>query len=154
MSTKHLFDQLPAQLKNFFKKYPPSIKFADKPVSTHAIEANPFLANKHPVTGRYHEPKYSLRRSSDLYKMAYLYGVQNMLPPMKKKFFEEKYENKKMMKGVLLPKGHKHELQREGKIAKMQEAIKNADKFIIDAKGAKYMRKLEEKKKANAKTWF
>lgn len=154
MSSKQLFDLLPAQLKYFFKKYPPSIEFASKPISTHAIEANPFLPNKHPVTGRYHEPKYSLRRSSDLYKMACLYGVQGFLPPMKKKFFEDKYQNKKMMKGVLLPKGHKHELQREGKLARMQEAIKNADKFIIDVKGAKYKRKLEAKKKQDAKTWF
>ncbi|QLQ80296.1 hypothetical protein HG537_0D02970 [Torulaspora globosa] len=154
MSTSQLFELLPAQLKRFFNRYPPSIKFASKPVSTHSIEANPFLPNKHPVTGRYHEPKYSLRRSSVLYKMAYTYGVQDMLPPMKKKFFEDKYQNKKMMKGVLLPKGHKHELQREAKLAKMQEAIENADKFIIEAKGAKYKRKLEAKKKLNARTWF
>lgn len=73
---------------------------------------------------------------------------------MKKKFFEDKYENKKTMKGVLSPKGHKHELQREAKVARMQEAIKNADRFIIEAKGAKYKRKLESKKKENAKTWF
>lgn len=153
MSTKQFFDLLPSQLKNFFKRYPPSIQYAAKPTSTLAIEANPFLPNKHPVTGRHHESAYSLRRMSDLYKLASIYGVQDLLPPRKKMFFEEKYQNKKIMKGVLLPKGHKHELMREEKLAKMHEAIKNADKYIIEARGAQYMRKLQRKKKQHA-TWF
>ncbi|QLG71950.1 hypothetical protein HG535_0C03020 [Zygotorulaspora mrakii] len=154
MSSLQFFDMLPTQLKNFFKKYPPSIMFSTKPTSTHAIEANPFMPNKHPITKRYHEPKYSLRRMSDLYKVASLYGVQDFLPPMKKKFYEEKYENKKMMKGVLLPKGHKHELARDAKLAKMREAISNADRFILEVKGSKYKKKLEKKKRDDATTWF
>ncbi|AQZ09650.1 MRPL25 (YGR076C) [Zygosaccharomyces parabailii] len=154
MSSKQLFDLLPSQLKNFFKKYPPSIQYAAESTSTHAINANPFLPNKHPVTGCYHEPKYSLRRMSDLYKLASLYGVQVLLPPKNKMFFEEKYANKKMMKGVLLPKGHKHELMHDEKMAKMAEAIKNADKYIMEVKGSKYKRRLERKKEAERTTWF
>ncbi|CCE65627.1 hypothetical protein TPHA_0M00520 [Tetrapisispora phaffii CBS 4417] len=153
-SNVKLFELLPKQLKNFFKKYPPSVKYADRPVSTHSLEANPFYANKHPVTGRYHDPKFSLRRMSVLYKTAYLYGVHTFLPPMKKKFFEDKYENKKFMRGVLNPKGHKHELLREGKLAKMEEAIKNADNYIIEAKGSKYAKKLEKRRAEKQKSWF
>lgn len=145
---------LPFQLKSFFKKHPPSVKYASKPISTHDIEANPFLPNKHPVTGCYHEPKYSMRRMSDIYKMAHLYGLQEFLPPMKKLFFQEKYDNKKLMKGVIFPKGHKHELMRDSKLAKMEEAIKNADRFIIEAKGKKYARRLESKKQDKKMTWF
>lgn len=154
MSSRQFFDLLPAQLRNFFKRYPPSVQYASRPTSTHALEANPFMPNKHPITGKYHEPKFSLRRMSDMYKMASLYGVQDFLPPMKKKFYEEKYENKRLMKGVLLPKGHKHELARGEKMAKMKEAIANADKFILEVKGSKYQRKLERKQRENAATWF
>lgn len=67
---KQYFDLLPIQLKNFFKKYPPNMKYSDKPTLITAIDANPFLANKNPATGKYQEPKYSLRRMSDLYKLA------------------------------------------------------------------------------------
>lgn len=154
MSSKQLFDLLPSQLKSFFKKYPPSIQYATKPTSTHATDANPFLPNKHPVTGRYHDPKYSLRRMSDLYKMASLYGVEDLLPPRNKMFFEEKYDNKKMMKGVLMPKGHKHELVHDEKMAKMTEAIRNADKYIMEVKGSKYKRRLEKKQEEQRTTWF
>lgn len=154
MSSKQLFDMLPSQLKGFFKRYPPSIQYLTEPTSTYAINANPFLPNKHPVTGRYHEPKYSLRRMSELYKLASLYGVQELLPPRNKTFFEEKYANKKMMKGVLLPKGHKHELLHDEKMAKMAEAIKNADKYIMEVKGSKYRRRLERKLAGERSTWF
>lgn len=151
---KQYFDLLPIQLKNFFKKYPPNMKYSDKPTLITAIDANPFLANKNPATGKYQEPKYSLRRMSDLYKLAYNYGIHDLLPPSKKLFFEEKYEQKKFMRGTLLPKGHKHERMLEGKVAKMQDAIKNADKYILEVKGSKYKRRLEKKQKEKSRSWF
>lgn len=151
---KQYFDLLPGQLKNFFKKYPPNVKYSDKPTVITAVDANPFLPNKNPITGKYQEPKYSLRRMSDLYKLAYTYGVHDLLPPSKKLFFEEKYENKKFMKGVLLPKGHKYELSLESKLSKMKDAIKNADKYIMETKGSKYRRRLERKEKEKSISWF
>ncbi|AMD19076.1 HBR175Cp [Eremothecium sinecaudum] len=153
VNKKQYFDLLPTKLKTFFQKYPPSITYSSKPTLTTEINANPFLPNKNPTTGRYHDPKYSLRRMSDLYKLAYRYGLQDLLPPSKKLFFEEKYEKKKMMRGVLLPKGTKHELRHESKVAKMQEAIKNADQYIAEVKGAKFLKKLE-KRKLKERTWF
>lgn len=140
--TRQYFQLLPDTLKTFFKKYPPGVKYSSKPTSTHAIDANPFLPNKHPVTGRYHNPKYSLRRMSDLYKLARQYGLHELLPPRNKLFFEEKYQQKKFMKGVLLPKGHKYELAYQEKMQKMRDAIKNADEYILEVKGRKYKNKL------------
>ncbi|AGO12548.1 AaceriAER207Cp [[Ashbya] aceris (nom. inval.)] len=150
---KQYFELLPPRLKNFFKKYPPGVQYSAKPEFTTSPTANPFLPNKNPVTGRYQEPKYSLRRMSDLYKLAYNYGLQDMLPPSKKLFFEEKYEQKKLTKAVVFPKGEKHERMRAQRVAEMEEAIKNADQFILEARGAKYARRLERKKEKE-RTWF
>ncbi|CDO93552.1 unnamed protein product [Kluyveromyces dobzhanskii CBS 2104] len=153
-SMKHYFELLPVQLRNFFKKYPPNVKYSSKPTVITAADANPFLPNKNQATGKYHDPKYSLRRMSDLFKLAYRYGIHDLLPPSKKLFYEEKYENKKFMKGILMPKGHKHERLLAGKKAKMEEAIKNADKFILEAKGSKYKRRLEKKQNERSRSWF
>ncbi|AET40032.1 mitochondrial 54S ribosomal protein mL59 Ecym_5268 [Eremothecium cymbalariae DBVPG len=153
-SMKQYFELLPPKLKSFFKKYPPHLNYSDRPVSTLLPTANPFLPNKHPVTGKYHEPKYSLRRMSDIYKLAYTYGIQDFLPPRNKLFFEEKYNQKKIVKGVIFPKGHKYELSHGMKMKKMEEAIKNADKYIVEARGSKYLKKLERRKREGTKSWF
>ncbi|CCC71891.1 hypothetical protein NCAS_0I02230 [Naumovozyma castellii] len=79
-----------------------------------------------------------------------------MLPSQgrtKKLFFEDKYENKKFMKGVLLPKGHKYELQLVAKKVKMAKGIKDADKTILNVKGKKYAARLERKSKENQRNW-
>lgn len=150
------FDQLPTKLKNFFIKYPPSVKYATKPTSIFSPQANPFIANRNPITGVFHSPRYSLRRLSDVYKLAKRYGIEDMLPSQgrtKKLFFEDKYENKKFMKGVLLPKGHKYELQLVAKKVKMAKGIKDADKTILNVKGKKYAARLERKSKENQRNW-
>ena len=41
---------------------------------------NPFRAQKHPVTGRWHDPVFSLRRQADLVKLARKHGVEELLP--------------------------------------------------------------------------
>lgn len=151
---KQYFELLPPKLKNFFARYPPTIKYAEKPVLTTAPDANPFLPNKHPVTNKYHEPVYSRRRMSDIYKLSYQYGLHTLLPPINKLFFEEKYYNKKLMRGILFPKGHKHELVYEERMEKMRNAIKNADQYILEVKGSKYLKKLERRKKEKVKSWF
>lgn len=45
-----------------------------------ATPESPFQPWKHPVTGRWHDPKYSLRRQADLVKMAREHGVEELLP--------------------------------------------------------------------------
>ena len=91
---------------------------------------------------------------SDIFKLAHRYGVQDMLPPITdKQFFEEKYENKKFMKGVLYPKGHKYELSRADKLKAMEDGIKNADNEILKVKGKKFARRLERKRNEKI-TWI
>ena len=41
---------------------------------------NPFKPHKHPETGRWHDPVFSLRRQADLVKMAKANGVEELLP--------------------------------------------------------------------------
>ncbi|CCD22835.1 mitochondrial 54S ribosomal protein mL59 NDAI_0A06810 [Naumovozyma dairenensis CBS 421] len=158
------FNSLPIKLRTFFEKYPPSIKYAKSSTSIKSISANPFLRNRNPINGKFYEPKYSLRRMSDIYKLAHRYGVQDLLPPIpsSKLFFQEKYDKKiaenKFMKGVLFPKGHKYELALESKLKAREEGIKNADKMIADVKGKKYVNRLERKSKDKTlesnKSWF
>lgn len=150
------FGMLPEKLQRFFTRYPPAPlrAYADKPTSTDAPDANPFLANKHPITGKYHEPVYSLRRQSDLYKLAYKFGVADLMPTLmhNKKFFAEKQAESPVLKGVLAPKGHKWErtyAQRQQKIA---DAVAKADDLLIQNRGQKYRRRLENRE-AEKKTW-
>ena len=153
MSSLKYYEALPRQLKAFFERFPPSVQYASQAVSTHAPEANPFIANKHPVTQRFHDPVYSLRRSSALYKLAHRHGVASLLPPLPGKlFFEEKYASKTFMKGVLLPKGHKHELRREERDAARAKGIASADEAIAKVKGQKFSRR--KAKRSGAATWF
>ncbi len=138
VGARSAFDSLPLKLVNFFKKYPPASlrQYADKPVSTTDLNANPFMPNRHPVTQKTHDSIYSLRRQSDLYKLAYRYGIQDLLPPiLHKKFFEEKYETKVPMKGTRIFKGHKRERFRDARRAEVAEAISKADEIILAAKG-------------------
>lgn len=41
---------------------------------------NPFRSTKHPVTGLWRDPVYSLRRQADLVKLARAHGVEELLP--------------------------------------------------------------------------
>ena len=45
------------------------------------IPNNPFRSHKHPVTGTWHNPKYSLRQQADLVKLARTHGIEGLLPP-------------------------------------------------------------------------
>ncbi len=38
------------------------------------------MPTKHAVTGRWHDPKYSLRRQAELVKLAREHGVEELLP--------------------------------------------------------------------------
>ena len=69
---------LPPRLTRFFARYPPAaILPAEK-----AAESipNPFQCQKHPVTGKWHDPVFSLRRQADLVKLAQRHGVEDLMP--------------------------------------------------------------------------
>lgn len=151
------FLQLPKPLADFFSKYPPAPfrQYADKSTSTDAPDANPFIANRHPVTKRLHDPIYSLRRQSDLYKTAYRYGITGLLPSLAngKKFYEDKYENKTPVRGSHRFKLSKAERKAPERQKEMAEALEKADEVIAQARGARFRRRLEKKQKKSM-PWF
>lgn len=104
-----LAQTLPPRLLRFFARYPPppvselsgnaSSTPASTPLSTSSSDPdtnhddisinlmalpseapNPFQSQKHPVTNRWHDPDYSLRRQADLVKLARAHGVEELLP--------------------------------------------------------------------------
>ncbi|KAL8892301.1 MAG: hypothetical protein Q9205_000241 [Flavoplaca limonia] len=102
-----LAQTLPPRLLKFFARYPPSLKSVtsqqevatsvqtsvntssashDGAESTMNIAVspsdspNPFKPHKHPETGRWHDPVFSLRRQADLVKLAKANGVEELLP--------------------------------------------------------------------------
>lgn len=151
------FLQLPKPLAEFFTKYPPAPfrQYAEKSTSTDATDANPFIANRHPITKRLHDPIYSHRRQSDLYKAAYRYGITHLLPPLAngKKFYEDKYENKTPVRGSHRFKLSKAERKAPERKQEMADALAKADEIIAKARGAKFRRRLEAKQKKGL-PWF
>lgn len=157
LSSAEAFAKLPQKLQNFFTKFPPAPirEYADKPTATNAADANPFLPNRHPVTGRTHEPLYSLRRQSDLFKIAYKFGISDLMPPLAngKKFFIEKQESSPILKGVLYPKGHKWERTYVARKKKIEDALAEVDDILIKHRGTKYRKRLE-RRKLEEKKWI
>ena len=157
VSSAEAFAKLPEKLQNFFTKFPPTPirKYADKPTACDAEDANPFLANRHPATGRTHEPLYSLRRQSDLYKLAYKFGIADLMPPLAngKKFFAEKQVASPILKGVLYPKGHKWERTFAERKKKIEDALGEVDNILIKHRGSKYRKRLERREKEE-KHWI
>ncbi|KAI9885428.1 MAG: mRNA splicing protein prp28 [Watsoniomyces obsoletus] len=63
---------------------------------------NPFRSQRHPATGRWHDPIFSLRRQADLVKLARKHGVEELLPDTPKKTAERR---KRREEGGLRVKG-------------------------------------------------
>lgn len=55
--------------ENTISDFPPSLPYP-----------NPFQSQKHPATGKWHNPVFSLRRQADLVKMARANGIEELLP--------------------------------------------------------------------------
>lgn len=77
-----LAKSLPAPLQRFFARWPPAaIVPSGTPLTAYQSERpNPFVAYKHPITGKWQDPAYSQRRQAELVKMAHDHGVQELLP--------------------------------------------------------------------------
>ena len=107
-----LAQSLPPRLIRFFTRYPPasvqrssiattlttSLSTSSSDPSTDQVEntisteppkpartLNPFKPRKHPVTGSWHGPVFSLRQQADLVKLARNHGVEELLPHTVKK---------------------------------------------------------------------
>lgn len=157
LTAEQAFKKLPTKLQNFFTKFPPAPlkQYADKPTLTNSPDANPFLPNIHPITNKVHEPLYSLRRQSDLYKLAYKFGIVEFMPSLAngKKFFSEKQASSPILKGVLAPKGHKWERTYADRKKTIADALEAADDILIQHRGTKYKKRLE-RRKLEQKTWI
>lgn len=108
------------RLQRFLAKYPPS-QILPATTRTNTVAAtsgaipNPFLPHKHPVTGKWQEPEYSLRRQAELVKLAREAGVEELLP-FSNKGTEERIR-KRVEEGLRVKgtgvgqsvKGHLHE---------------------------------------------
>ncbi len=120
---------LPPRLQVFLARYPAASILPDGATPETYKTAyqeetpNPFSGTKHPVTGNWHNPKYSLRRQAELVKLARDHGVEELLP------FTPKATEERIRKRVELGlrvkgtgvgqkvKGHKYERQLDEKYA-------------------------------------
>lgn len=92
MSTQEhirLAQSLPPRLLHFFARFPPSSSILSKsplPPSSSSSSGpdtaafNPFARRKHPISQKWHEPSYSLRRQADLVKLARENKIGDLLP--------------------------------------------------------------------------
>lgn len=115
---------LPTRLQTFFARYPPAAVLtqaaegAEVPKTAYQLERpNPFRFWKHPETGKWHNPVYSLRRQAELAKMAREHGLEQLLPETTKgaEFrLKRRVELGLRVKGTGVGqrvKGHQHERQ-------------------------------------------
>lgn len=91
-TAKHiqLAQALPPRLTRFFARYPPAAILPSQSESssqapttgefTQEAAPSPFKAHKHPATGKWHDPVFSLRRQADLVKLAQRHGVEDLMP--------------------------------------------------------------------------
>lgn len=118
---------LPPRLLQFLARYPPA---AILPATTAAAAAgeqsvsqtgyqqdtpNPFRSMKHPATGLWHDPVYSMRRQAELIKIAREHGLGELMPESEKSPEERlrrRVEHGVRVKGTGVGqkvKGHLHE---------------------------------------------
>ena len=97
---------------------------------------NPFQSTKHPASGNWHDPIYSLRRQADLVKMARAHGVEELLP-FTTKGTEERIRKRKeqglRVKGTGVGqrvKGKWWERTIKGRLEKRRQAILEMPKMI------------------------
>ncbi|PSS03607.1 hypothetical protein BD289DRAFT_502146 [Coniella lustricola] len=141
----NLAKTLPERLQRFLARYPPGeiLKPTQrgKPHTGYQMDSkNPFEAQRHPETGRLHNPVYSLRRQADLVKLAREHGVEELLPHTIKKTdvrLAKRVEFGWRGKGTGVGqkvKGHIHERQLAAKMDKRREAMLNMPALIREWK--------------------
>ncbi|KAI5779538.1 hypothetical protein EDC01DRAFT_778322 [Geopyxis carbonaria] len=114
---------LPLRLTRFFARWPPG--------TANDVRANPFKPTVHPVTHRWHNPVFSLRRQAELCKLARRHGVEELLPPSRKRSDEvEKRARERAEKGIIKVRGHRDERTLKGRIEMRKEAMRKMPKLI------------------------
>lgn len=136
---------LPPRLLKFFARYPSAAiqgaaAATATPTGYQQDTPNPFKATKHPVTGQWHDPVFSLRRQADLIKMARDHGVMNLMPESDKNpetKLRKRVEFGLRVKGTGVGetvKGHKHERHMVAKLEERRKAMLNMPKLIREWK--------------------
>ena len=161
-----LAKSLPPRLIRFFERFPPiqysksalassaalsstttpradahAHSIGPQPDAKHLITlSNPFQRHRHPVTGRLHEPMYSLRRQADLVKMAREHGIEDLLPPTVKGTEEQlayRTEHGIRVRGTGVGrrvKGHWLERTLRARLDKRRQAMLDMPKLIYQWK--------------------
>ncbi|KAK1835587.1 hypothetical protein QBC39DRAFT_340628 [Podospora conica] len=116
---------LPPRLRTFFARYPPQ----GKQTAYQKESTNPFARTYLPVTGKWHDPKYSMRQQAELCKIAREHGVEELLPPSPKNSVTRLVKRVTLglrVKGTGVGqkvKGHKHERHMVAKMEKRRKAM-------------------------------
>ncbi|GKT83217.1 hypothetical protein Ct61P_01067 [Colletotrichum tofieldiae] len=104
------------------------------------ITSNPFSPQKHAVTGKWHDPVYSLRRQAEIVKLARQHGVEELLPPTVKGTeyrIAHRVEHGLRVKGTGVGqkvKGKIHERMVQPRMEKRREAMLAMPKLIKEWK--------------------
>ncbi|CAK7270654.1 hypothetical protein SEPCBS119000_004198 [Sporothrix epigloea] len=134
---------LPPRLLQFFARYPPAAiqSTATAAPTGYQLDApNPFKSTKNPVTGRWNDPVFSLRRQADLLKMARDHGVADLMPESSKNpetKLRKRVELGLRVKGTGVGqkvKGHQYERQLIAKMDERRTAMLNMHKLIREWK--------------------
>lgn len=155
---------LPPRLLRFFNRYPnralypetsaaltaaPNISPSDPNATSEDTIAkpprnpnniNPFQPYRHPETGKWHNPVFSLRRQAELVKLAQQHGVEELLPYTKKSTQERlrrREEQGLRVKGTGVGqkvKGKVWERTLKGRLEKRRQAMLEMPKMIVQWK--------------------
>ena len=129
-----LVSTLPRPLLNFFKRHPPASATQWMPQtipgSIKPPPRNPFHPTKNTVTGKYNEPIYSVRRQTDLTKLAKDHGLEHLLP--RRVDHKEKVHAtaNSPMRGLVRWKGTKMERTRSMRRDTIQVKLKAAKEVV------------------------
>lgn len=115
-ASTRIVSTLPKQLLSFFRRHPPAsaTSWMPAPGTTARLPKNPFRPTKNTYTLRYQEPRYSIRRQSDLYNLAEAHNVHHLLPP---RVAHKVSKTGAVMKTLRQWKGTKMERTRDARIA-------------------------------------
>ncbi|KAG8525522.1 uncharacterized protein KY384_009166 [Bacidia gigantensis] len=109
---------------------------------------NPFSQTRHPVTGKLHDPKFSLRRQADLVKLARAHGVGDLLPPTKKSpevRLKRREEQGLRVRGTGVGqrvKGHKWERTMKNRLETRRQAMVKMPELVDQWKQVRILRLL------------
>lgn len=100
------------------------------------IPSNPFLPYKHPISGHWHAPAYSLRHQADIIKLAERHNVLSLLPwspKLPSEVERKRIEHGLRVKGTGLGqkvKGKLWERTLKGRLAERTRAMEGMDEMI------------------------